>query len=108
MAKIKKDLIDVDATLVKLRFLMKGFKQEIVINTTLSQVCDFIDILNQNKFKKLSKAEKEMMENKFYVFDDYIKKQTVCINFNEVKAFTVPFFIDDGEEYDFKILEWRN
>lgn len=105
--KIDKTKIDIDMTLVKLTFIMKGNRERLEVNTTLSQACDFVDMLNDNKYKKLSKADKEAMENKFYIFDDYKKKETICINFYQIKAFTIPFLIDNGADYDFKIMEWR-
>lgn len=105
--KIDKNKIDLDSTLVKLTFILKGNREKIEVNTTLSQACDFVDVLNNNKGKHFTKAQKEIMENKFYIFDDYIKKETICINFYQIKAFTVPFLIDNGVDYNFKILEWR-
>ncbi len=107
MAKVDKTKIDVDSTLVKLTFILKGNREKLEVNTTLSQACDFVDILNENKGKHLTKTEKEMMKNRYYIFDDYITKETICINFYQIKAFTVPFLIDNDADYDFKILEWR-
>lgn len=107
MVMIEKRMIDVNTVLVKMTFIMKGNREKIEVNTTLAESCDFVDALNENKHKRLTKAEKEAMENRFYIFNDYIKKETICINFYQIKAFTVPFLIDEGKEYNFKIMEWR-
>lgn len=105
---ISKNEIDIDTTIVKLKFVLKGFRQEIVINTTLAESCEFVDIMNENRGKSLTRRQKEMMENKYYTFNDYIKKETVSINFDEVKVFTVPFIMNVDNKAELKILTFNN
>ncbi|MEA4827304.1 MAG: hypothetical protein VB130_11840 [Clostridium sp.] len=108
MATIKKSEIDLDLTLVKIIFIMKGFRQEIVVNTTAKESCDFVDWINNNTaLNSYNKAEKSKFNNKFYTFDDYVSKRSITVNLQDIKCFSVPFYLDKGEEYDFKILEVR-
>lgn len=103
-AKVKKKQVNVNELLVKMTFVLKGYRQVINVHTTAREACDFVDSFNCNK-AIYNKKEKEKFENKFYIFSDYIKKENVCIDFNTVKCFTVPFFVEDEENYNFKILE---
>lgn len=107
MAKIKKSDLDVNTTLVELNFILKGYHQTVNILTTVSQCCDFVDFLNQNKAVVRTKSDKEQFDKKFYVFEDLKRKHTVLISLDDIKAMTIPFFVDDGENYDFKILQWK-
>lgn len=106
MAKIKKGSIDLDLTLVELRFILKGFRQEVIVYTTATDSCEFVDWLNENRNVGSHKVkDKEKFSNKFFIFDDYKKKCTVCINKDEIKSFTIPFYMDCGDELEFKILQ---
>lgn len=107
MAKIKKDIIDFDTTLVELTFILKGRREILKVHTTASQCMNFIDVLNENRFKNFKRKEKEMMENRFYVFDDYKKKSTILINLLDIKYCEIPFFVDSGKEWDFKVLQYK-
>lgn len=107
MAKVKKDAIKLDETLVKLRFWLKGYREPIIIYTTATQSCDFVDFAYQNRAVIRTKNDKEKFEKKFYIFDDLKRKETVLISLDDIKAMSIPFFIDEGEEYNFKILESR-
>ncbi|HHV73429.1 MAG TPA: hypothetical protein GXX41_02025 [Thermoanaerobacterium sp.] len=107
MAKIKKSDYDVNTTLVELNFILKGFHQTVNILTTVAQACDFVDFLNQNKAVVRTKKDKEQFEKKFYIFDDLKRKHTVLISLDDIKAMTIPFFVDSGEEYDFKVLQYK-
>ena len=102
--KIDKNKIDINSTLVKLTFILKGNREKLEVDTTLSQACDFVDILNDNKGKHFNKAQKEMMENKFYIFDDIIHKKTVGVSLKDVKYLEIPYFIDKKDKFDIKIL----
>lgn len=105
MAKVKKNEFNPDLILIELRFLMKGFRQEIIINTTATQSMEFVDWINNNPaLKSYKRAIKDQFNNKFYIFDDYKKKETISINLQEVRYFKVPFYLDCGEEVDFKYL----
>ncbi|WP_053956827.1 hypothetical protein [Inediibacterium massiliense] len=104
MAKIKKNMLDLDTTLVELKFVLKGNRQMFTVHTIATEACNFVNWLNKNKFKKMSRAEKEMFDNQFYFFDDYKTKNTVCIERDSIKTMTIPFFIDEGEDIDFKYL----
>lgn len=107
MAKIKKDLINLDLTLVELKFIMKGKQQLITVYTTATASCNFVDWLNNNKALQSYKVnDKQEFSNKYFIFDDYKKKCTVCINRDEIKCFTIPFYMDTGNgEIDFKLLQ---
>lgn len=107
MAKISKEKIDLDTTLVELKFILKGYRQEVKIYTTATQATEFVDVLNENRHRNMNRAEREAMDNKYYTFDDYKRKSTVTVNLNEVKVMEIPFFIDEGKEYDFKFLSFR-
>lgn len=104
MAKVNKKDIDLDKTLVEVVFILKGFRQKVVVNTTATEAMEFVDVLNENRFKTLSRRQKEMMENRYYTFNDYMKKATVTISLSDVKMFEIPFFMDAGDNYDLKIL----
>lgn len=107
LAKIKKSDIDLNTTLVNLRLILKGFRQELVIYTTATECCEFVDVLNQNRFNKMGKAQREMMENKYYTFTDYKRKSTITVSLPDVKVFEIPFFFDNDDEWDFKILTYK-
>lgn len=104
MAKIKKDMIDLDTTLVEMKFILKGNKQIVRVHITAAQSCDFVDWLNKNRFRKMTKAEKEMFDNKFFMFNDYKTKEAVMIEKDSIKSMRIPFFVDSGENIDFKYL----
>ncbi len=104
MAKIKKASIDLDTTVVKVKFLLRGSRNYITINCTVAQCIDFVDYLNENKTVVLSKKDKEMMENRFYIFDDIVAKKTVMVSFNDIKYMEIPYFIDAGDEFEIKYL----
>ena len=106
MAKIKKDKIDIDATLIDINILLKGFRQEININTTIAESTEFVDWLNNNKALQSCKVEdKEKFTNKYFIFNDYKMKKTICINKDQIKAFSIPYFTNAGDdEIEFKYL----
>lgn len=102
---IEKDKIDLDKMLVEVKILLKGVqKKEVVINCLASDAMEFVDLLNENRFVMKNAVERKKFENAFYMFDDYKRKETVCVDLREVKLFTIPFFADAGKEYDLKIL----
>lgn len=103
MAKISKD-IDLDTTVVKLKLVLKGNRNIQTIYCTVAQAIEFTDYINENRFVIRNKHEKQMMENKFYIFDDIVNKKNVMVSIPDVKYMEVPFFIDAGQEYDVKIL----
>lgn len=108
MAKTKKDSIDLDLTLVRAKFILKGHRQEIEIYTKATEVCDFVDWINNNPAINTHKVEeKGKFNNKYFTLTDYKNKETVTINKDDVKAFRVPFFVDAGEEIEWKIIEVR-
>lgn len=103
MARLKKD-IDLDTTIVTIKFLLKGSRNFLTVNCTATQCIEFADYMNQNRVVAKSKHEREMMENKFYIFDDIKNKKQVMVSIPDVKYWEIPFFIDEGEEYDIKVL----
>ena len=100
MAKIKKASIDLDTTVVKVKFLLRGSRNYININCPVSQCIEFVDYINQNKAVVLTRADKEMMENRFYIFDDIVDKKTVMVSFNDIKYMEIPYF---GWEMNLKL-----
>jgi hypothetical protein len=46
MAKINKDKIDLDTTLVLINVMLKGFRQELDIWTTATESTEFVDCLH--------------------------------------------------------------
>ena len=106
MSKIKKDKINLDATLIDVNILLKGFRQEINIYTTIAESTEFVDWLNNNKALQSHKVEdKENFNNKYFIFNDYKVKKTICINKDQIKYFSIPFFTDAGnDEIEFKYL----
>jgi hypothetical protein len=104
VAKIKKDKIDLDTTLVELKFVLKGNRQIVKVHTTATESCNFVDWLNKNRTKHMTRAEKEMFDNQYYIFNDYKTKNTVLIRRDSIKTMTIPFFIDSCADIEFKIL----
>ena len=72
--KSKQKDIDLDITVVQIKLLVKGSRNYITINCPVGQVIEFTDYLNANKAVVHTKREKEMMENRYYVFDDIVKE----------------------------------
>lgn len=107
MAVISKDEIDLDTTMINLKFVLRGRKEILNVYCTATQSTEFVDFLNQNRFKKLNKEESEMFDNRFYIFDDIKNKKHVMVSLKDVKYFEIPFLIDNGEEYELKILSWK-
>ncbi len=106
MAKVSKD-IDFDTTVVTIKLLLKGNRNMMTINCTYSQVIDFLDFQQRNEAVVKNKHDREMFENKYYIFDDILNKKNVMVSLNDVKYMEIPYLFDDGEDYDFKILTWR-
>ncbi|WP_035290943.1 hypothetical protein [Clostridium sp. KNHs214] len=108
-ATLKKKGFEPSITLIDVEFLMKGFRQGILIHTTIEEACDFVDWLNENPaFKTYQKEVKNKFDNKFFTFNDYKKKKSITINKDEVKWMEVPFYLDKSEEeVEFKFLRFR-
>lgn len=109
MIKINKNKIDLDATLVHINILLKGFRQELDIYTTAKESTEFVDWLNNNTALHSYKVQdKRKFTNKYFMFNDYKKKKTICINSDDIKMFSIPFFQDLGEnEINFKYLDLK-
>ena len=107
MAKIKKESIDLDTTVTSVKMLLRGSRNYININCTVAQAIDFVDFLNQNRAVIRTRQEKEMMKNRFYIFDDIVSKKTVMVNFSDLKYMEIPYLYDDGQDYDLKVLTWN-
>lgn len=107
MAVISKNEIDLDTTMLNLKFILRGRREILNVYCTATQSAEFVDFLNQNKFKKFNKEEKEQFDNRFYIFDDIKNKKHVAVSLKDIKWFEIPFLIDTGEKYDLKILSWN-
>ncbi|MBV4448876.1 hypothetical protein KM792_04235 [Clostridium tyrobutyricum] len=106
MARISKDKIDLDTTLINVSVILKGFRQKLDIYTTATESTEFVDWLNNNPAIHSYKVQdKDKFTNKYFIFNDYKKKKTICINRNEIKEFEVPFISDISDsDIEFKIL----
>ncbi|QCH28017.1 hypothetical protein [Clostridium tyrobutyricum] len=106
MARISKDKIDLDTTLINVSVILKGFRQKLDIYTTATESTEFVDWLNNNPAIHSTRVEdKEKFTNKYFIFNDYKKKKTICINRNEIKEFEVPFISNISDiDIEFKIL----
>ena len=104
MAKIRKDNLDIDTTIVNIKMMLKGQRNMINICCTVAQCIEFVDYMNDNKAVAKCRHEREKFENKYYIFDDIKNKKNVMVSIPDVKYWEIPFFIDNGDEYDIKIL----
>lgn len=104
MTRISKNKIDLDTTIIKIKLMLKSSRNTLTVNCTATQAIEFVDYLNENRAVVLNKHDKEKMENKFYIFDDILNKKQVMVSIPDIKYMEIPFFIDDGEEYDLQIL----
>lgn len=105
-SKLKKDSFDPDLTLIDLEFILKGKGQVVTVTTTCTDSCALVDYLNRNDagFRSYSKEVRERFNNKFCMLRDYEIKKDVLINYADIKAMTIPFFVEDGEDIEFKKL----
>lgn len=105
-AKLKKSDIDLDCTLVDLEFILKGNRQVVNVTTTIGNSCALVDYLNKNDvgFKSYSKEVREQFNNKFMMLRDYARKKDFLISYSDIKCMCIPFFVDCGEEIEFKKL----
>ena len=101
---VPKKMIDIDKTLVTLKFVLTN-RDKIIIHTTVSQAIDFTDFLNNNKAVVINRPEyRDWFQYRYYTFDDYKKKETMTISLPDVMGFTVPFFCDEGKNYNMKTM----
>lgn len=106
MAKVSKD-IDLDTTVVQIKLLIKGNRNIMTINCTYAEVVDFIDFQQRNE-AIVSKYDREQFENKYFIFNDIIKKKHIQISVNDVKYMEIPYLFDrDDGDYDLKILSYK-
>lgn len=109
MAAFKKDNVDLDTLMVKLKLILKGRRDVLNINCTATDACDFVDFLNENEAVVLNKYDRQKMDNKFYIFDDIANKKTVSVSLQDVRYFEIPHFIDVGDDdLKLKILTINN
>ncbi|MCR2042625.1 hypothetical protein NSA23_00710 [Anaerosalibacter massiliensis] len=106
MAKVSKN-IDLDTTVVSIKLLIKGNRQMQTINCTYTEVMDFLDFQQRNEAVIKNKHDKEMFENKYFIFDDVIKKKHIQVSLNDIKLMEIPYLFDDGKDYDLKILSYK-
>lgn len=107
MAKISKD-IDFDTTIVPIKLIIKGNRNIITINCIYEQVIDFLDFQQRNEAVVKNKYDREMFENKYFIFDDIVNKKHIQVSLNDIKYMEIPYFFDrDDGDYDLKILTWN-
>jgi len=106
---IEKEKINLDEVMVEVKLLLKGAnRKEVVINCLASDAMEFVDCMAGNEVSLTSATQRKRFENKFYFFDDYVKKETVGVNILDVKLFTIPFFMDeDDKTYNFQIATYK-
>lgn len=105
MTKIKKSEIDFDTTIVTIKTLIKGNKNMQIINCSYTQIMNFLDFQNRNEAIIKNKHDREMFENKYFIFDDVIKKKTIQLSINDIKYMEIPYFQEiDEDQLDLKIL----
>lgn len=105
-AKLKKNEFEPDLTLVDLEFVLKGNRQVVTVTTTATDSCALVDKLNKNDagFNSYSREIRERFNNKFCVLRDYKRKKDVLINYSDIKCMTIPFFVENEEDIEFKKL----
>lgn len=106
MAKVSKE-IDFDTTVVSIKLLMKGNRNIITINCTYSQILDFMDFQQMNEAIVKNKHDREMFENKYFIFDDILAKKHIQVSLNDIKYMEIPYLFENDNEYDLKILTWN-
>lgn len=106
MAKVSKD-IDLDTTVVTIKMIIKGNRHMQTINCTYSQVIDFLDFQQRNEAVVKNKYDREMFENKYFIFDDILNKKHIQVSLNDVKYMEIPYLFDDGKDYDLKVLSYK-
>ena len=105
VAKVNGQELDLDITIVKVKFMLKGSRNIQTINCTASQVIEFTDYMNNNKAVIKNKYDRERFENKFYIFTDLIAKKEIVVSIPDVKYWEIPFFMEDeNKEYELKML----
>lgn len=105
MAKVSKD-IDLDTTVVTIKMMIKGNRNIQTINCTYTEVVDFIDFQQRNE-AIISKYDREQFENKYFIFNDIIKKKHIQVSVNDIKYMEIPYLFDDGDNYDLKVLTYK-
>ncbi|MDI9475558.1 MAG: hypothetical protein QM295_01835 [Bacillota bacterium] len=106
MATVSKD-IDFDTTVVTIRTLIKGHKHMQNIKCTYSQVMDFLDFQQRNEAVVKNKYDREMFENKYFIFEDIVNKKHIQVSVNDIKWMEIPFLFDNGTDYEVKMLVTR-
>lgn len=107
MAKVSKD-IDFDTTIVAIKLIIKGNRNIFTINCTYSQVIDFMDFQQGNEAIVKNKHDREMFENKYFIFDDILNKKHIQVSLNDIKYLEIPYLFENEKDYDLKILTWNN
>lgn len=106
MAKVKN--IDFDTTVVPVKLIIKGNRNMMTINCTYGQVVDFMDFQQRNEAIVKNKHDREMFENKYFIFNDILAKKHIQVSLNDIKYMEIPYLFDDeNNEYDLKILTWN-
>lgn len=106
MAKVSKD-IDLDTTVVTIKMMIKGNRNIQTINCTYTEVVDFIDFQQRNE-AIISKYDREQFENKYFIFNDIIKKKHIQVSVNDIKYMEIPYLFDrDDGDYDLKVLTYK-
>lgn len=106
MAKVSKN-IDFNTTVVAIKMIIKGNRNMMTINCTYTQILDFMDFQQRNEAIVKNKHDREMFENKYFIFDDIVNKKHIQVSINDIKYMEIPYLFDDEDKYDLKILTWN-
>lgn len=102
----KKDF-KLDEILVKIRVDMIGEKRTEAITCTASDACKLVDALNQNIEFAESVIDKEYLSKGYVVIDDKKAKNYVLLAFDYIKRLDIPYFKDDGDNFNFTELNYN-
>lgn len=96
-----------DEILVKIKLYVQGIKRQIVVNTTASEACRIIDLINHNYYQDDMTEEEiqETLEKRYIILNDVKGKHTVMIRLDDIKYMEIPFLVDTGDNYTLEILD---
>lgn len=108
-AIIPKEYGNMDEILLKIKIKLQGWKKEEAINTTASDACKLIDLMNSNYFceDEMSDIEKQALDQRYCILNDYKAKQTVLVHFPSIQWIEIPFLVDEGDNYKLQIADYR-
>lgn len=104
---VPKDKLDLDKILVKIKVDMIGEKRTETITCTASDACKLVDAINKNFEFAESDIDKQCLKNGYVVIDDKKAKNYVMLAFDYIKRLDIPYFKDEGNNYNFLELTYN-